>query len=113
MVNCYLVGVTLPDVAGVESLTRRELFSACGRIVGHYPVCGWLRVACSFMKRVCEGERWDDNVGERAMSLMRDLLARLAVEDPVKGKVHVSPCERGRVWCDASSLALGVAVEIG
>ncbi|KAK3870778.1 hypothetical protein Pcinc_024023 [Petrolisthes cinctipes] len=44
---------------------------------------------------------------------MRDLLARLAVEDPVKGRFHVSPCERGRVWCDASSLALGVAVEIG
>ena len=113
MVNCLLIGVTLPDVACVESLTRCELFPACGRIVRHYPVCGWHRIACSFIKRVCEGQRWDDNVGERAMGMMRDLLARLAVEDPVKGRFHMSPCESGRVWCDASSLALGVAVKIG
>lgn len=106
-------GNTLPDLVGVESLTRRELFSACGKIVGHYPVCGWLRVACSFIKRVSEGERWDDSVGESAMDMIRELLTRIEAEDPVRGVFHVAPCKNGRVWCDASSLALGVAVEIG
>ena len=84
-------GNTLPGLDGVGTLTRRELFSACGRIVGHYPVCGWLRVACSYIKRVSEGERWDDGVGERAMGMMRDLLAKVNVEDPVRGVFHVAP----------------------
>ena len=33
------------------SLTRRLLFSWCGQLVGHLPVCGWLRPAASFIKR--------------------------------------------------------------
>ena len=28
-------------------ITRRELYSTCGSISGHYPIVRWLRVACS------------------------------------------------------------------
>ena len=41
----------LPEVSA-DNCTRRELFSICGRLVGHYPHVGWLRVACAFLK--CE-----------------------------------------------------------
>ena len=40
------------DVTDVPSvLTRRTVFSFCGKLVGHYSVCGWLRVATAFIKR--------------------------------------------------------------
>ena len=35
-------GNELPSLGGEEMPTKRELFSICGRLVGHYPVCGWL-----------------------------------------------------------------------
>ena len=35
----------LPDV-----LTRRSIFSLCGKLTGHHPVCGWLRVATASVR---------------------------------------------------------------
>ena len=32
--------------------TKRQVFSLCGQLVGHYPVAGQLRPACSYLKRV-------------------------------------------------------------
>ena len=95
------------------SLTRRELFSVCGKLVGHYPVAGWLRVACSFIKRNAEGSCWDDHVGERTVSLLRQVLGRVKGNDPVNGKWYVNKQENAVIWCDASSLALGVVLEVG
>ena len=43
----------IPEVK--DDLTKKELFSICGKLVGHYPVAGWLRVACSYIKRHAEG----------------------------------------------------------
>ena len=34
---------------------RRQLFSWCGKIISHYPIAGWLRVACSYIKRRTTG----------------------------------------------------------
>ena len=34
-----------------NQMTRCSVFSYCGRLLGHYPVCGWLRVAVAFIKR--------------------------------------------------------------
>ena len=50
-------GNEVPLVPG--NLTRRGLFSICGKLVGHYPVAGWLRVACS----LCEAEGRGRQVG--------------------------------------------------
>ena len=43
-------------------LTRRSLFSWCGQLVSHLPVCGWLRPAASFIKRKVTSltRTWDD-----------------------------------------------------
>lgn len=94
-----------------ERISRRELFSVCGLLVGHYPVCGWLRVACSFVKRVSEGSRWDDDIGPRAQTLLSEILQNVNENDPVGGRWAVSNSSC-RLWCDASSIAIGCAVEV-
>jgi transposase InsO family protein len=104
-------GNTLPEVT--FPITRRQLFSACGQLVGHYPVANWLRIACSYVKRQSEGSKWDDPIGTRAELLLNDLLSQVALEDPVSGKWSVGrESKSGRVWCDASSIGLGVVLEI-
>lgn len=96
-----------------ESLTRRELFSVCGKLVGHYPVAGWLRVACSYIKRNAEGTCWDDDVGEHAMIMIKEVMEQVKKADPVRGRWSVNTETGGSVWCDASSIAVGVLLEIG
>ena len=43
--------------------SRRELFAACGQLLGHYPVAGWLRPARSYAKRIADGEKWEEYIG--------------------------------------------------
>ena len=43
---------------------------------------------------------------------MRELLKRAHLEDPVRGAWQVSPHGAVTVWTDASSLGLGVALEV-
>ncbi|GAB1600614.1 uncharacterized protein LOC115212112 [Argonauta hians] len=45
--------------------------------------------------------------------MMKEVITRVKREDPVKGEWHVSSGEAGVVWCDASSLTLGVILEMG
>ena len=106
-------GNEVPTADLQSGLTRRELFSICGRLVGHYPVCSWLRVACSYIKRRSEGVRWEEDVGMDVRLMLDELLKRVRESDPVKGPWLVRNQEKkGQVWCDASSLAIGVALEI-
>ncbi len=105
-------GNTIPIINSTDTICRRLLFSICGKLIGHYPVCSWLRVACSFLKRVCNGESWNSPIGETAQTMLNDLLRRVEAEDPVRGKWHVPDTQVARVWCDASSLALGVCLEV-
>lgn len=104
-------GNEIPEVK--ENWSRRELFSACGKLVGHYPIAGWLRVACSYVKRRAEGARWGDKVGKETVSMMQDVIERVRREDPVRGGWYIPKSEKGVVWCDASSIATGVILEIG
>lgn len=104
----------IPAVEQLDArLTKREVFSLCGKLVGHYPVAGWLRIACSFVKRQTEGNRWDDYAGDKACRLLREVVMQVQSEDPVRGVWKVPKETRGVVWCDASDLALGAMVEIG
>ena len=48
-----------------EILTRPELFSICGKLIDHYPVAGWLRVACSYVKIHAQGTQWEDLLGKK------------------------------------------------
>ena len=108
----YRRGNSLPEEVSAN-LTRRELFSICGKVVGHYPIVGWARLACSFVKRMAKGEHWDDFVGHEALTVVRDILCQVRECDPVNGPWTV-PCEEsGVVWCDASCVGLGAMLEIG
>ena len=104
-------GNEIPEV-GTE-LTKRELFSVCGKLVGHYPIAGWLRIACSFIKRQTGSDCWESPVNKEVIGMMQEVIARVNEDDPVKGKWHVGNGEEGVIWCDASSLALGIVLEIG
>ena len=104
-------GNEVPSVPQV--LTRRSVFSFCGRLVGHFPVVKWLRVAASFIKRRVEDVTrvWDDKVTDVPLTTMiTEVVARVRQKDPVRGKWCVDGPELD-VWVDASSLALGVSLE--
>ena len=45
---CWRRGGDVPGV--LSNITCRSIFSVCGKLVGHYPVCGWLRVAVAAIK---------------------------------------------------------------
>ena len=103
-------------VVGEATLTRRQAHAILGSWVGHYPVCGWLRVVCSFIQRWTASDQigWDDPVSDEIMSKLRQVALRLSEEgDPVKGNWNVDPVAPVKIWTDASSLSLGVAIEIG
>lgn len=98
-----------------EQLTRRTVFSLCGRLTAHLPVCGWLRVAASYLKRrvnaVTRG--WDDEVTDPELrAMVEEVMQRVRLSDPARGRWDVSGSE-AVVWVDASSLALGVVLEMG
>ena len=100
----------LPSIVEA-TMTRRQLFSICGQLVGHHPVAGHLRVACSYIKRISEGRSWEDDIGDDARRLLKEMLCELRHSDPVTGR-WAAESKVGKVWCDASSLAVGCALEI-
>lgn len=95
-----------------SGLTRRQLFSICGQLTGHYPVAGWLRPACSFLKRLASSGGWDSAVSEGVQRRTEELVERVKSADPVRGRWDVVQTEVGSVWCDASSIAVGIALEV-
>lgn len=101
---------TIPEVH--DQLTKKELFSICGKLVGHYPVVGWLRLACSYVKRHSGGKAWNDYVGDKTRERIRAIVQEVVRSDPVQGKWQVPKSKKGIVWTDASELAMGVLLEI-
>ena len=104
-------GNEIPEIEG--EISRRELFSICGKLSGHCPVAGWLRLACSYVKRRASGVDWEDRVDCRTLKVILEILVDVKKKDPVTGAWHIPETKRGVVWCDASSIATGVVVEIG
>ena len=97
-----------------DVLTRRSVFSFCGKLIGHLPVCGWLRVATAFIKRRANSltSTWDERIHDESLRVMlEDTIRRVTLDDPAKGRWDVAGTE-ATVWVDASSLALGVVVEV-
>ena len=97
-----------------ETLTMRSVFSFCGKLIGHLPVCGWLRVATAFMKRKANASTstWDEEIYDESLrAMMEDTVRRVKQNDPAKGRWDVVG-EEATVWVDASSLALGIVIEV-
>jgi hypothetical protein len=80
------------------SMTKREVFSLCGQLVGHFPVARWLRPACSIIKRsFCEQTSWDKPASSTTMEMLKDTLEEVSVNDPVRGVWMVSSATDGRI----------------
>ncbi|KFD58237.1 hypothetical protein M513_01000 [Trichuris suis] len=83
--------------------SKGKVFSYCGELVGHYPVCGWLRVATAFIKREANrvSSRWDEPIHDDRIQEHLDGVAReVTKNDPVCGvalEVDNSVIEDG-VW---------------
>ncbi|CDW57882.1 hypothetical protein TTRE_0000618001 [Trichuris trichiura] len=91
------------------------VFSYCGKLVGHLPVCGWLRVATAFAKRKANDDTasWDEVIDDNELrTLLLEIAAEVKVRDPARGTWDVSGNE-ATVWVDASSLAVAAAFEVG
>lgn len=97
-----------------EKLTRRRVFSVCGQLTSHLPVCGWLRVATSYIKRRANAasSSWDDEITDPSLlAMLTETLARVRKSDPARGRWDVAGDE-ATLWVDASSLALGAVLEV-
>lgn len=96
-------------------MSRRDVHSFVGELLGHYPRAGWLRVACAFIQRTTAEEKieWEEEVGGGTRALVEAVSRRLINEgDPVGGSWLVQAQAPMKVWVDASSLALGVVLEV-
>ena len=103
-------GNKIPDMPCV--VTRQNIFSLCGKLVGNLPVDGWLRVAVAFIKRrasdVTAG--WDDKIDDAPFNTMiKAVLTRVRKEDPAQGRRCIDD-QALSIWVDASSLATGVSL---
>jgi len=98
-----------------EPITRRKIHSFVGETVSHFPVAGKARIMCSMLQRMTASEHvsWDDTVSEkilRAYKIVKDYISEKG--DPCNGKWLVDKEEKMNIWTDASSIAIGVALEV-
>ena len=87
----------LPDV-----LTRRPVFSLCGRVVGHLLVCGWLCVVASTIKHWVSSaiKDWDDETTD-------PLLARMMMERTLQKWNRMTPHQMKLVCTRKQNECLG------
>ena len=103
--------VDVPEVPLV--IIRRRTFSVCGKLVGHFPVCDWLRVTVVAIKRraTSVSSGWDGEVRDATLrSMLTETVARVTRDDPVQGDWCVDG-NKFTVLVDVSSFAMGVAIE--
>ena len=86
----------------------------CGNLVANLPVAGWLRLACSFIKRCTNEAGWDETITDKRVNeMIMEVMEKVIKCDPAKGVWNVKPNASLTVWCDASSLAKGVVIMQG
>ena len=98
--------------------TLRDLFSWCGRLTGHVPVCGWLRPYCSYLKRIANtGVSWDKPLTDsNLLKFCSELREKLAGDgDPACGQWNAPAdvSDQCIVYADASDIALGAVIQLG
>ena len=96
----------VPDV-----LTCRGIFSLCGWLSGHFPVCVWLRIATAFVRANALTTGWDD---ESQDPMLRRMLEEIVLRSSQTDPAHDDWYANGQeviVWVDASFLTTGVAIK--
>lgn len=99
--------VPVPDSPETD-MTRRQVYSLCGKFVGHYPVCGRIRIMCSYIKRLTVDIDWDDKVPQTIAKLVEEVRVLIQKNDTVQGVWSIpTQITAMDVWTDASSIAIG------
>ena len=95
-------GSEVPNVPHV--VTHQNIFSLCGKLVGHFPVFGWIRVAAGFIKHRINAisNSWDAMLTDSPLGMM--------VWERVKGEWCTTSREMD-LWVDTSSLAMRVSLK--
>ena len=97
-------GNEIPEKEG--EINRRELFSVCDKSLGHYPVAGWLRLPCSYVKRRVSGVDWEGRVDCKTLKVIQEILVDVEKKDPVTGAWHIPETKIGVVWCGVMQAVL-------
>ena len=94
-------GNKIPDMPHV--VTRWNVFSLCGKLFGHLPVGGWLRVAVAFTKWRASDitARWDDKIDDAPLNTMSKEVLILPVSidgsrTPLPAKPGYEPMQQER-----------------
>ena len=69
-------------------ITHQSTFSVCGKLVDHFPIFSWLRVAVAAIKQCTTSvlSGWDDEVREANLrSMLTKTMAIVTQDDPVQG----------------------------
>ena len=72
-----------------DGLTRQHLFSFCVKLVGHFPICGWVAVA--FIKHLATAvtKGWNDRIKNTSLcNILAETLTKVQEADPI-----------GENWC--------------
>ena len=93
-------------------MTWCTVFSMCVKLVGHFPVCGWLYMIGRVLKKCVTAltKGWDNPVDDASLRrVVEEVLVRVTHDDPVWGNWSVSG-EELNAWVDASLLVTGVVL---
>ena len=90
-------GNEIPEVT--EGLIKQELFSVCRKLVGHYPIVGWLQTMCSFIKRQTGTDQWEDKIDQVVLHMIQEVIVEVRKEDPVKGEWNIRRSQEGMILC--------------
>ena len=109
-----------PEIESSHELTRRLIHKWCGRITAHFPVCGWLRPACSALKRLTtipidnKSPTWDEPVQPSIVKTVQKFLKEIQERgDSVTGDWSFDKSKEWNLYTDASKHALGCVLKVG
>nr|XP_012563442.1 unnamed protein product [Hydra vulgaris] len=94
-----------------ELIWKRD--NVLGKLIGHRLVAGSLRLQASYIKSLVGNIPWCDFFSEDCKEKLKDLLHRVEKENPVGGKWLVPVNGKAKLYCDASSIGLGVVLLFG
>ena len=105
-------GSNVPEINRI--VNHQYILTLCGKLVGHFPVCSWLRVATAFIKHQTSvpTKNWDNEVRDASLChMLMETTARVWELDPV-GEDWCVDSNEMKVWVDASSVATKMAVGV-
>ena len=77
-------GTAIPEPP--DEMTQHTVFSMCGKLVGHFPICGWVCVIAGVLKKfmITVTNKWDDLVNNVSLrQVMEEVIVKVTCDDLV------------------------------